>query len=168
MKGSLFFFVTLLCSCICSVLCALACLQAAGFCVQEMRWLPVFEKKMIAARFVSDGKYRPIVRYPGTPDGSIEECNTLVPYNNVLEFLQKNPDCCTVIPDEEIYGDSFEPISFWDRFWGGYSYGVVVKALITEKSSINGGPEVTETNPSEIHLKFNNCGKCRMKDSYPY
>lgn len=44
MKGSLFF-VTLLCSCICSVLCALACLQAAGFCVQEMRWLPVYEKK---------------------------------------------------------------------------------------------------------------------------
>ena len=168
MKGSLFFFVTLLCSCICSVLCALACLQAAGFCVQEMRWLSVAEKKMIAARFVSDGKYRPIVYYSVTPDGTIEERNTLVPYNNVLEFLQKNPDCCTVIPDEEIYGDSFEPISFWDRFWGGYSYGVVVKSLTTEKISINGGPEVTETNPSEIYLKFNNCGKCRMKDSYPY
>ena len=135
MKGSLFFFVTLLCSCICSVLCALACLQAAGFCVQEMRWLSVAGKKMIAARFISDGKDRPIVRYPGTPDGTIEERNTLVPYNNVLEFLQKNPDCCTVIPYEEIYVD-YEPITFWDRFWGGYSYGVVVKVLITEKSSI--------------------------------
>lgn len=167
MKGSLFFFVTLLCSCICSVLCALACLQAAGFCVQEMRWLSVAGKKMIAARFISDGKDRPIVRYPGTPDGTIEERNTLVPYNNVLEFLQKNPDCCTVIPYEEIYVD-YEPITFWDRFWGGYSYGVVVKSLTTEKISINGGPEVTETNPSEIYLRFNNCGKCRMKDSYPY
>lgn len=136
------------------------CRRCAGFLFMK--------KKMIAARFVSDGKYRPIVYYSVTPDGTIEERNTLVPYNNVLEFLQKNPDCCTVIPDEEIYGDSFEPISFWDRFWGGYSYGVLVKVLITEKSSINGGPEVTETNPSEIHLKFNNCGKCRMKDSYPY
>lgn len=122
---------------------------------------------MIAARFISDGKDRPIVRYPGTPDGTIEERNTLVPYNNVLEFLQKNPDCCTVIPDEEIYVD-YEPITFWDRFCGGYSYGVVVKSLTTEKISINGGPEVTETNPSEIYLRFNNCGKCRMKDSYPY
>ena len=167
MKHSLFFCITLLCSCICSVLCARACLQAAGFCVQEMRWLSVAEKKMLAARFVSDGKYRPIVRYPGTPDGTIEERNTLVPYNNVLEFLQKNPDCCTVIPDEAIYVD-YDPITFWDRFWGGYSYGVVVKSVTTEKISINGEPEVTETNPSEIYLKFNNCGKCRMKDSYPY
>jgi len=106
-----------LCACLfagCGFLCAG---DALAFCCG---------KKMIAARFISDGKDRPIVRYPGTPDGTIEERNTLVPYNNVLEFLQKNPDCCTVIPDEEIYVD-YEPITFWDRFCGGYSYGVVVK-----------------------------------------
>lgn len=174
MKSYLFFVVILLCSSICSFFCTFATLHSAGFCVREMRWLSVAEKKFIAAKIVSDGKYRPIVFYSvspvfysDNPDYIIRERNTLIPYNNVLKFLQKNPGCCTVIPEEEVFGDH-EPITFWDRFWGGYSYGVVVKSLTTEKSSINGGPEVTETSPSAIYLKFNNCGKCRMKDSYPY
>lgn len=125
MKGSLFFsspcFVVVFAAFsvrlpVCRLLVSV-CRRCAGF---------LLRKKMIAARFVSDGKDRPIVYYSVTPDGTIEERNTLVPYNNVLEFLQKNPDCCTVISDEEIYVD-YEPITSWDRFCGGYSYGVVVK-----------------------------------------
>lgn len=168
MKRFLFVCFAMLCSGICSIFCALAGLHAAGFCVQEMRWLPASEKKFIAAKIVSDGEYRPIIRYSRTPDGKTEERNILVPYNNVLEFLQKNPDCCTLVPEEKMFGDSYEPITLWDRFCGAYSYGVAVKALLTEKKSINGGPEVTETKPTEIYLKFNNCGKYRIHDSSPY
>ncbi len=49
-----------------------------------------------------------------------------MPYESVDAFLKKNPDCCMLIPRDDIYGDNIPP-SFWDRVFGYYNHIVTVK-----------------------------------------
>lgn len=85
----------------------------AGFCWDQKRYLSEEEKIRIAIKGINELDFV-YIRDKGESDGSSNF--DYIRYENVEEFLKKNPSCCRILYLP--YKDHVPPRHLMDRIWG--------------------------------------------------
>lgn len=143
--------------------------NCSGLCVKEMRFLSDDDKLNKAMRyFAGNENKKTCVRVFG---GDFAEASHIVctfSYENIDEFISKNPSCCKIIKGDDNRNEDGPP-SFADRVFGIFNY--VVEAEFIEKSAnINQrGNEASSQPENEYYyiqkkkiarrIYFSNCGE---------
>ncbi len=100
-------------------------LNYSGFCFKEMRYISDEEKIRNAIAVVNKIGGATYIGKDGFPDKYRE----IIPYEDVDDFLDKNPKCCEIIPYigfDSLTDDPYPP-SFWDRVFDNYNLAVRIR-----------------------------------------
>lgn len=143
-------------------------LNLSGFCFSQLRYLSDEQKiRMAIERLTSvnpSPELRPRTRGVVLSDKKYSHYRQVLrTYDSVEDFMQKNPNCCALVPKQESFSEDFIYPTFWDKITGAYNYGIRYRytwsALITpiDENGNEGVPFVKEMK-STYGIEFGNCG----------
>lgn len=135
----------------------LGALNVSGMCIAEGKWLSDEEQVELAINTAwrkPEWNYLYSVIPSGKEFDKFQANHEHIPYANVDEFKQKNPQCCRAV-------GAFSSGPYWPEFWHDYAFGFraeVVEIVYTARFKDKHNNPVNLKNYTEYRV-ITNCGR---------